>query len=446
MERQYKDSGIEWIGRIPEDWEVVPFRSYVNERSEKNKGEKTHELLALSFALGVTLYKDKVFNMDRVKDNYEDYQLVYENDLVLSPNDIIKGSVFVSKYSGCISPMYFVFSARNVKKHYLPYLSYLLRTREAGKKFFFIARGLIGSLLDNGKYVTRRMTVSKQDLLKFKVLLPSLVEQHKIVEYLDKKCGEIDELIALQEKMIAQLTEYKQAVITEAVTKGLDPNAKLVPSGIEWIGDVPEGWEISRFKTLFSTGKGLNFTKAELVQEGVPVISYGQVHSKINSGTCISNQLIRFIPESLTEGGEASRVHIGDFIFADTSEDKEGCGNAVYIDKEIGIYAGYHTVVAFTKDRKYSPYLAYLFLTDKWRSQIRSKVTGIKVFSISQTILNQTSIILPPLPVQQRIATYLDTKCSEIDSLIALKRQKIESLNAYKKSVIYEAVTGKTII
>ena len=213
-----RDSGIEWIGQIPEHWEMTPFRSYVVMRGEKNKGEKTRELLALSFALGVTLYRDKVFNMDRVKENYEDYQLVYENDLVLSPNDIIKGSVYVSKYYGCISPMYLVFSARNKNTHHLPYLSYLLRTKEAGRKFFYIARGLIGDILDNGKYVTRRMSVSKQDLMSFKVLLPPITEQRAIADYLDEKCADIDSLIQTKQSKIDSLKEYKKSIIYEYVT------------------------------------------------------------------------------------------------------------------------------------------------------------------------------------------------------------------------------------
>ena len=206
------------MGNIPNNWSVVPFRSYVKERSEKNKGEKTRELLALSYALGVTLYRDKVFNMDRVKNNYEDYQLVYEDDLVLSPNDIIKGSIYVSKYYGCISPMYLVCSARNAETHHLPYLSYLLRTKEAGRKLFYIARGLIGEILDNGKYVTRRMTVSRQDLMSFKVLLPPIDEQKAIVKHLDTKCTEIDNLISIKLSKIDSLKEYKKSIIYEYVT------------------------------------------------------------------------------------------------------------------------------------------------------------------------------------------------------------------------------------
>ena len=222
-----KDSGIEWIGEIPDNWKVVPFRSYVINRSKKNKGEKTRELLALSYALGVTLYRDKVFNMDRVKENYEDYQLVYKDDLVLSPNDIIKGSIYVSKYYGCISPMYLVFSARNPNTHYLPYLSYLLRTKEAGLKFFFIARGLIGGISNTGTYVTRRMTVSTHDLLTFKVLLPPIEQQLSIVNYLDTKCSQIDTIISQKEHLVTQLQEYKKSIIFEYVTgKKEVPNAQ----------------------------------------------------------------------------------------------------------------------------------------------------------------------------------------------------------------------------
>ncbi len=217
-------------------------------------------------------------------------------------------------------------------------------------------------------------------------------------------------------------------------------------SGIEWIGDVPRGWKVAPFKEIFRTGKGLSFTKADLVSEGIPVISYGQVHSKINKGTRIDDELIRFIPDEVAEGGNSSRVYVGDFIFADTSEDLDGCGNCVYIDKEIGLYAGYHSVVAFSKRKESNTYLAYLFLTNCWRSQIRCRVSGIKVFSVSQTIIKQTTLLLPPLPEQQAIASYLDTKCAEIDSLMALKQQKIEQLKEYKNSVIYEAVTGKTTI
>jgi type I restriction enzyme S subunit len=212
-------------------------------------------------------------------------------------------------------------------------------------------------------------------------------------------------------------------------------------SGLMWIGKIPETWKVDRFKNKFKTGKGLNITKGDLVPEGIPVVSYGQIHSKQNTGTHLDDFLIRYIPSKLAEEGVSSKVSVGDFIFADTSEDIDGCGNAVYVDKEIGLYAGYHSVIAFAKHPEESKYYAYLFLTECWRSQIRMRVTGIKVFSISQAILNETTIILPPLAEQQRIADFLDKKCGEIDALIALQEQMIAQLTDYKQSVITEIVT-----
>lgn len=213
-----KPSGIDWIGEIPAHWQVVPFRSYVVERAEKNLGGRNQNLLALSFALGVTRYADKKYNMDRVKDDFSGYQIVHEKDLVLSPNDIIKGSIFVSEYKGCISPMYRVFSNYDQNTYNLYYLSYHLRTKESGRKFFYIARGLIGEMLDNGKYVTRRMSVSQQDLLKFKVLLPPIEEQDEIVRYLDLKCASIEQAIKDKYNQIETLKAYRASLIYEYVT------------------------------------------------------------------------------------------------------------------------------------------------------------------------------------------------------------------------------------
>ena len=213
-----KPSGTDWIGDIPTHWQVVPFRSYVTERAEKNFEGRNQNLLALSFALGVTRYADKKYNMDRVKEDFSGYQIVHQKDLVLSPNDIIKGSIFVSEHEGCISPMYKVFSNYDPNTYNLYYLSYHLRTKESGRKFFYIARGLIGEILDNGKYVTRRMTVSRQDLLKFKVLLPPIEEQNEIVRYLDERCTAIDAAIATKNKQLDTLDAYKDSIIYEYVT------------------------------------------------------------------------------------------------------------------------------------------------------------------------------------------------------------------------------------
>lgn len=210
-------------------------------------------------------------------------------------------------------------------------------------------------------------------------------------------------------------------------------------SGIEWLGEIPEHWKTTQMKRMFSFGKGLPITKSDLVEDGIPVISYGQIHSKNNTGTSTEKHLLRYIPESYVIGNESSSLSPGDFIFADTSEDIEGCGNCVYID-QVGIYAGYHTIIAKCL-KQTNRYFAYLFLTDLWRSQIRSLVYGVKVFSITKPILSQAFLMVPPEDEQICITSFLDYKVGMINGLILEKGKQVEDLQQYRSSVISEAVT-----
>lgn len=432
MEKKYKDSGIEWIGKIPEEWNVMQIRRIMRNRSERNQPNAM--VLSLYRDLGIVPKDSRDDNHNVTSEDTASYKVVSKGNFVINKMKAWQGSMAVSEYDGIVSPAYYV--CIFTRKVYKKYFHYLLRDASYKPEYLRLSTGMrIG-----------QWDLNIDDFLRIKALFPPVPEQKHIANYLDEKCDEIDSLIGLQEQMIEKLKAYKQSVITEVVTNGLAPDVKLVPSGTDWIDEIPEGWKVKPFKEIFRTGKGLSFTKADLVNEGIPVISYGQVHSKQNTGTRIDDVLVRFISDDIAKGGEASKVNVGDFIFADTSEDLNGCGNCVYVDREMGLYAGYHSVIAFSKRNESNAYLAYLFLTDCWRSQIRCRVSGIKVFSISQSIIKQTSIILPPEDEQNSIVSYLDEKCADIDRLIAMKQRKIESLKDYKKSVIFEAVTGKTII
>lgn len=425
MVREYKDSGITWIGRIPQDWNTTKLGSLYTQRNEK-VSDKDYAPLSVTMQ-GILPQLETAAKTD----DGDNRKLVKKGDFAINSRSDRRGSCGISPYDGSVSLINTILKPRGEMNP--NFYNWLFHTSPFADEFYKWGHGIVDDL----------WTTRWQEMKNISVVIPSLEEQQHIADYLDKKCAEIDGLIELQEQMIAQLTDYKQSVITEAVTKGLNPNATLVPSDVDWIEHIPLGWEIKPFKEIFRTGKGLSFTKADLVNEGVPVISYGQVHSKQNSGTRIDDELIRFVPNEITNGGDTSKVYVGDFIFADTSEDLDGCGNCVYVDKEIGLYAGYHSVVAHSKRKKSNLYLAYLFLTNCWRSQIRCRVSGIKVFSISQSIIKQATIILPPVEEQIAIATYLNKKCTEIDNLIAAKQQKIEMLKDYKKSLIFECVTGK---
>lgn len=215
---------------------------------------------------------------------------------------------------------------------------------------------------------------------------------------------------------------------------------EMKDSGLDWITEIPKDWKVDRLKYKFSFGKGLPITKDNLEDEGIAVISYGQVHSKVNTGTNIDDELIRYVNERYLRTNVQSLVRKNDFIFADTSEDLAGCGNCVYIDKDMQLFAGYHTIIlrALNEDTKY---FSYLFLTDEWRKQLREKVSGVKLFSVTQKIIKEAGVIIPPIEEQKKITAYLDKKCDEIRALYRDIQSQIFSLEEYKRSVIAETVT-----
>lgn len=216
---------------------------------------------------------------------------------------------------------------------------------------------------------------------------------------------------------------------------------EMKDSGIEWVGEIPHEWKKNRIKYLFSSGKGLSITKDNLIDEGLPVISYGQIHSKFNSGVRLDPDLLRYVDFSYAHRYPHCEVKQSDFVFADTSEDYDGIGNCVYKRDDTLVFGGYHAIILHAYERNDYRYFAYLFKTDCWRKQLREKASGVKVFSVPQSSLLNASVIFPPEEEQLRIADYLDAKCVEIDALAADIEKQIETLEQYKRSVITEAVT-----
>ena len=213
------------------------------------------------------------------------------------------------------------------------------------------------------------------------------------------------------------------------------------PSGIKWVGDIPEHWEKNPFGRYFQYFKGLSITKADLQSEGISVISYGQIHSKQNQGTSISEDLIRFVSPAYLKTDPQSLVRRNDFIFADTSEDLDGCGNCVFVDCDRAIFAGYHTLVCRPHGFHNPIYLAYQFLSLPWRTQLRTQCNGVKVFSISRSKLKKTVLLTPPPAEQQAIVEFLDQTTAKIEEYIAAKETEIEKLGVLKQAIISRAVT-----
>lgn len=436
MAREMKDSGVEWIGEIPREWEIRKIK-YVAQLNPKIDTEYLEETSEVTFT-PMEKIKNGYFinNKNFWGNNNSSYTNYSENDIVMAKVTpcFENGNIAIMKnlYNGVGfgSSELFVFrSKKNIRKEYLFYFLRNEMFKKLGKMSMTGAGGL--------------KRVSSEFILNFKITIPPLEEQEKIANYLDKKVSDIDLIIEKTRTTIEDYKKYKQSIITEAVTKGVNPNVEMKDSGVEWIGEIPKEWEIDRLKNNFLLKKGLSITKENLKEYGVPVINYGQIHSKDNNGIEITKNLIRYVDESYLEKNLESLVEEGDFIFADTSEDLEGSGNNIYISNVEKLFAGYHTIILKSKIQKENKYLAYLFKTNCWRSQIRSRVTGIKLFSITQKILKEMTILLPPLEEQNQIAEYLDKKTTEIDTIIIKKEALIAELEEYKKSLIYECVTGK---
>lgn len=216
---------------------------------------------------------------------------------------------------------------------------------------------------------------------------------------------------------------------------------KYKDSGIEWIGEIPEHWEVKRFSFLFSLGRGLSITKHDLKDLGIPCINYGEIHSKYGFEVNPEKHLLKCVDEGYLNLSINSLLKRGDFVFADTSEDIEGSGNFSCLESDIPTFAGYHTIIARLKYNYNYRFIAYFFDSLEFRTQIRREVTGIKVFSITHAILKNTNLILPTFQEQILIATYLDRKTSEIDLIIANKQKLIALYEEEKQAVINQAVT-----
>lgn len=433
--REMKDSGIEWIGEIPDSWKISKISYFVSLFTGNSISHSEKESYEIDEGFPYIATKD--INAINAIANYDNGMRVPFNSnfkiaqkgstlLCIEGGSAGKKITFLKTDVAFVNKLCAFYSTTVNNK----YLYYFIFSDAFVAPFNLNITGLIGG-------------VSLSQLNKFQLVLPTQNEQRIIANFLDDKCQKIDRLIALQEQMIEELKAYKQSVITEAVTKGLDPTVPMKDSGIEWIGEIPEGWTNCRLKQFFDFGKGLSITREDLREFGIEVISYGQIHSKANNGVDIHSSLIRYVENKYIQTNQASLTKKFDFIFADTSEDLEGCGNCVYVNEDRILFAGYHTIILKSRIRMDNKYIAYLFKTDIWRAQIRCRVSGIKLFSITNRILKDASIILPTSIEQKQIVDYLDKKCADIDSLISIKQSKINELKEYKKSMIYEYVTGK---
>ena len=418
---KYKDSGIAWIGEIPEHWEVKKGKNLF--KKEERPVRDNDEIITCFRDGEVTLRSNRRTDGFTNAMKEVGYQGVRKGDLVIHNMDAFAGAIGVSDSDGKSTPVYSVCTPKNNKEADVYYYAYLLRSYALG--------GVIQSL---AKGIRERSTDFRyKEFGDLFYQQPPIHEQQSIATYLDQKCSEIDELITLQEEMITKLQSYKQSVITEAVTKGLDKNVPLKDSGIEWIGKIPEHWNIIKTKNAFkiisgATPKTDNMTYWDGEITWITPADYKTEDKVIKSGK-------RNITLAGLNSCGTSIVPENSIIFSKRAPIGLVAINIVPLCTNQGC------ISCIPKSFVNSKYFYYLMsVLTEWFELFGS---GTTFKELSTNNFANFSLSQPPLSEQQSIADYLDQKCSEIDELISIKQQKIEKLKDYKKSLIFECVTGK---
>lgn len=414
--REMKDSGIEWIGEIPKDWEVHPVHAYFEEGKTKNYRMQEQNLLSLSY--GGIIRKDINTNGGLLPASFNTYNVIEAGDIIIRPTDLQNDKrslrTGLVKEQGIITSAYIDLRPKdNVNSKYY---HYLLHSYDIIKVFYNMGNGV-------------RQGLNFSEFAKLLLLEPTTVEQQQIANFLDTKCSEIDATAEDIKKEISLLEDYKTSVITEAVTKGLNPDVEMKDSGIEYIGITPIHWNKYRLKYILLERNIRTITGEEML---LSVSQYkGVVPSKdIYNRTMQANSLIGY-----------KIVKKDDLVFNKLNPGLARFGNSEFD----GITSPDFSVYIVDDKKCTAKFLQHLLKTYKYVAKIKGDCTGVgdgfaRLYSEQ---LYRFVVSLPPIEELHSIVAYIDSKCSEIDTLIADKKRQLDILADYKKSLIYEYVTGK---
>ena len=410
--RNMKDSGIAWVGAIPNDWEVK--RGKFTLKLLNRPIEETDEVITCFRDGEVTLRKNRREDGFTVSLKEIGYQGLEPGDLVIHGMDGFAGSIGISDSRGKSSPVLVVCDSEENKR----YIMYYLRSMAYNDVFTALATGIR----------VRSCDLRWNKLAELPYILPDIREQERIVDAIELCTAKIGSLTANVQTQIEKLKAYKQSLITEVVTKGLDPSVPMKASGVEWIGEIPSTWDTVRVKQL------LRERKERSVEGKEEPLSMSQ---KVG---LVPTKMLDSIPNMASSFVGAKLTYVNDLVFNKLKAHLGVFSVSKYdglVSPDYAVY--YSTGVVDLK------YLEYLFKTPQCISEFRKRSTGIAA-GLTRLYTDGLFAIecpLPPKEEQQIIVSYLDEKCSQIDHLIGLKQSKIEKLEQYKRSLIYEYVTGK---
>lgn len=419
MTREMKNSGVEWIGNIPSEWRIGRVKNAFTRKNEKAHQE---EPTILSLARSGVKIRDLSTGEGQIAESYYNYNPVEPFDLLLNPMDLYSGAnCSISKVYGVISPAYINLKAN--KNYYPVFYDYYFKTQYWAMAFFAHGKGVS---YDN------RWTLSTETMMNYYIPVPSLHEQKRIADFLDSKVTQIDKIISETKASIENYKEYKQSVITEAVTKGLNKNVPMKDSGIEWIGEIPSEWKVHMLSQIFYQNKCKN---KDLQENNLLSLSYGKIKRK---NIDVAGGLL---PESFDN---YNIIDVNDIVLRLTDLQNDHKSLRVGIVKEKGIITSAYITLR-SKENIETDYFYYYLHTFDIHKGFYGMGCGVRQ-SLNFDELKKLKILYPSTKEQKSIVKFLDNKCAEIDNLILQKEKLITNLEEYKKSLIYEYVTGKKAV
>lgn len=409
--REMKDSGIEWIGEIPESWKVSRIKQLFSEVNDRCENGENYTLLSVSEYYGVAPKIERISDDDMLThaETLDGYKICKENDLVINIMLAWKRALGVSEYTGIVSPAYCIYRAK--QNMCAKYFHYLFRTDMYANLFKQYSTGIIDS----------RLRLYPDKFLALKCQVPPIDTQRRIAAYLDRKCSQIDAIIARQQEVIEKLKAYKLSKINEIIVE-----VEGITAHLGYVANMKNGLNFN----VVPDGKTLKFLGVGDFKD----------HYVLNSEEMFSDILV---------DGEIDSDYMlqsGDIIFVRSNGSKELVGRAVMVENVTFplSYSGF--CIRFRNlrtDILNSKYLLYFFRSPYFRKQLEKYSQGSNITNINQTLLSQISIIIPPVEVQLEAIRKVEKLFAAIDKLIKGKQKIISSLERYKNSLIYEVVTGK---
>ena len=423
--REMKDSGIEWIGKIPADWTLQRGKTIFAQRL--TKGNQSEILLAATQKYGM-LPQSEVEGVVQVKEDadLQQFRTVHKKDFVISLRSF-QGGFEYSQYEGVCSPAYQVFYNTNPICH-----NYY--------RLLFKSDGFIQKMNSMTVGIREGKNIQYSDFANSLIPVPPINQQQRIADYLDRKCSQIDTIIARQQEVIEKLKAYKLSVITEAVTKGLNPNVPMKDSGVEWIGAIPDFWDVVPLKTCSDILPGYAFSSDDFDTENGTALLRG-----INvTPNRVRWEDVVYWNKPITEQLRAFELVAGDIVVGLDRPWVSGGTRVCWVtQKDLPALLLQRVCRIRAKENIDSRWIYHWIASKSFQEALSIETTGVSVPHISTKQIGQFNITLPPIEVQRQICDILEAKHYSIDKMVSKKQAIIDKLTEYKKSLIYEVVTGK---